>query len=499
MGGSRGGIDSYKSSSVLDINRVDQEFDNEAWNESGAAAYTASNHPLIVDNVSLIGYDSNDVGHSNNFDTWWVTGGIYTQDVDDFCAEGYICIPYTDTEREDDYIVVPGYRVKYHAVETNEETGEIETTLLKKYFHLLPRDKFWYEMDERADYYELTDENGGIIKTWYTEKELQNVYDFANTKLEGDLDVYGQFKYTTEAAVVLTIDMSGTMYRNKMNGQRYDVVAKAKAIEFVEQYAAKVNAEGDKRLLAVAAFDTDAKVVLNWVDVNTPEGLAAAKKAINAMKVADNGSASSNQVCTNFDGGVILTRNLLKEAAVSEIGNKFAIILSDGAPTVTVNSDTNTVGTIKSSFWGNQLDASGKKYQNKHCGGGWTHPAEVESTLKYLATGSNNLAALTSSYGNNKEGIFIVGVGGLMDTKLFNDAVYGTSNGTRTSDVKNKPAAFNNVEALQGYTQAEIMAMTTGQWMNNLATKVGGTYVSATNTTALQAEFNAILDHIVNS
>jgi len=501
VGGTRGGIDSYKSSSVLDINRVDQDFDNADWKENGAAAYTATNHPLVVDNVSLIDATSHDVGHSFNFDTWWVTGGIYTQDVDEFCAEGYVCIPYEDTERTDDYIVVPGYRVKYYSVDKIEENGTIEykTTLEEKYFHLLPRDKFWYEMDERADYYKLTNDEGGTISTWYQEKEMTNIYDFANTKLESDLDVYGEWKYTDEAAVVLTIDMSGTMYRYKMGGTRYVNVAKEKALDFVNQYAAKVNNVGDKRLLAIASFDTDAKVVLNWVDVNSAEGLAAAQKAINGMKVADNGRASSNQVCTNFDGGIILTRNLLKQSAVSDIDNKFAIVLSDGAPTVTVNNDSDTVGTIKSSFWGKQLDASGKKYQNARAGGGWTHPGEVDRTLKYLVTGNNTLADLTTSYGENKEGIFFIGVGGDMGVKLFNDAVYGTSNGTRTSDVKRKPAAFNNIEALEGYTQAQILKMTTGDWLNNLASRTGGTYVSATNAAILQKEFNEILNYIVNS
>ena len=302
------------------------------------------------------------------------------------------------------------------------------------------------------------------------------------------------------AAVVLTIDMSGTMYRNKMDGKRYVDVAKAKALEFVEQYADSAAGLNAKRMLSVVCFDTDAKIQQNWIDVSTAAGLSAAKAAINGIKVADNGSASSNQVCTNFDGGVILSRNLLKQDTVSDIDRCFTIILSDGAPTVTVNSDTDAVGTIQSSFWGNQLDAHGKKYPNARCGGGWTHPAEVESTLKYLATGKNNLADLTCSYinadGEEKEGIFIVGVGGLMNFKLFYDAVYGTSNGTRTSDVKKKPAAFNNVEALADYSQAEIMKLTTGDWMGILAEKVGGTYESATNTAALQAEFTNILNAI---
>jgi len=313
----------------------------------------------------------------------------------------------------------------------------------------------------------------------------------ASMNTDGDLVVVNHLPH---AAVVLTIDMSGTMYRYKMNGKRYVDVAKAKAVEFVNEYAAS-GSEDAKRMLAVVCFDTDAKVQQNWIDVSTASGLATAVKSIKAIKVADNGSASSNQVCTNFDAGVILTRNLLKQDAVKNVDRCFNILLSDGAPTVTVNSDTDTVGTIKSSFWGNQLDATGKKYQNARAGGGWTHPAEVSQTLTYL----NGVKDLTCSYtvnGEKKEGIFIVGVGGQMSVKLFNDAVYGTSNGTRTSDVKKKPAAFNNVDALQGYTQAQILKLTTGDWMGILADRVGGTYASAANTTALNTEFTNIINAI---
>lgn len=89
IGGSRGGIDSYKNTSKLDINK-----DSEL-------------HPMIMDNVSLLGSEKHDVGYSGNFDSWWVTAGIYTQDVSQFCAEGYKCILDEESDRPDDYIVVP--------------------------------------------------------------------------------------------------------------------------------------------------------------------------------------------------------------------------------------------------------------------------------------------------------------------------------------------------------------------------------------------------------
>ena len=198
IGGSRGGIDSYSSSSVLDINRADQPIDPE----SGVAAYTPENHPMIVDNVSLIGNASHDVGHSYNFETWWVTGGIYTQDVDEFCAPGYVCIPYEDSERTDDYIVVPGYRVNYYTVSTvevtDEETGEVTTetvtTLVAKRFVLIDKDKFWNEVTLYAENLTIIDEeNSLIIDKWYTEVELTNLYDF-ETALTGDLDLFGTWE-----------------------------------------------------------------------------------------------------------------------------------------------------------------------------------------------------------------------------------------------------------------------------------------------------------------
>ncbi len=233
IGTGRGGIDSYKKNSILDINRVDQEFDNPEWKESEAAAYTASNHPMVIDNVSLANSGSHDVGHSYNFDTWWVTGGIYTQDVDDFCAEGYVCIPYEDSERTDDYIVVPGYRVRYHAVEKivtldaeGNENIEYNTTLVKKEFLELLRDEFWYNQDEYAEFITYTDEETGkIIDTWYTEKELLNVYDFANTELLDNLDVYGRYN-PRYGYVVIEKDLEN--YNATMKGSTfvYEVTAK---------------------------------------------------------------------------------------------------------------------------------------------------------------------------------------------------------------------------------------------------------------------------------
>ena len=241
-GRARGGIDTYKETSTLNVNRADQVFVDGVYpNENGTDAYIASNHPMIVDNLSRANNSNYDVGTSGgNYLNWRITGGIYTQDVDEYCAEGYICIPYEDTERTDDYIVVPGYRVNYYSVEkivtTDAETGaevvDYQTTLENKYFHMLPRDKFWYEMDERAGYITVTNADGNVIDTWYTEKELVNVYDF-DTKLESDLNLYGEWK---APAKEMTGDYIITYDRNEDSGKAYMlyVTTDGEVVDFIE-------------------------------------------------------------------------------------------------------------------------------------------------------------------------------------------------------------------------------------------------------------------------
>ena len=137
-------------------------------------------------------------------------------------------------------IVVPGYRVNYYSVEkivtTDAETGtevvDYQTTLENKYFHMLPRDKFWYEMDERAGYITMTNADGNVIDTWYTEKELVNVYDF-DTKLESDLNIYGEWK---APAKQMTGDYIITYDNNEDSGKAYMlyVTADGEVVDFIE-------------------------------------------------------------------------------------------------------------------------------------------------------------------------------------------------------------------------------------------------------------------------
>ena len=70
-GRSRGGIDSSKSTSKLTI--------------TGGS---------VMDNISLAGNTTADIG--GTVGTWEITGGTFTQDVSQWCAEGFTCKPLVD-------------------------------------------------------------------------------------------------------------------------------------------------------------------------------------------------------------------------------------------------------------------------------------------------------------------------------------------------------------------------------------------------------------------
>ena len=321
--------------------------------------------------------------------------------------------------------------------------------------------------------------------------DQENIFDITlsvDTSLEKDTNITA----SCDSAVVLTIDMSGSMDDHEMDGKLYVTVAKEKAIAFAEQYAATA-AQNVKRMLAVVYFDTDASVKQEWIDVSTKSGLDTAKRAINGLAISSN----SNQICTNFDAGVILSKNLFGMSKVSGIpaSKCWTVILSDGAPTVTVNSDESTLTStskVKSSFWGKQnwVNSEGKtvKYQDAYNGGGWTHPAEVKNALTYLQ-------ALKA-----ESNITIIGVGGEMDKKLFYNACYESNNGTRTDDVRNKPKAFEGIVPTITVSKTGDN-MTTADWMTALVThsSIGGTYASAANSNALATAFSNITSTIAST
>ncbi len=94
-------------------------------------------------------------------------------------------------------------------------------------------------------------------------------------------------------------------------------------------------AEGEKRLVAIVKFATDADTVLSWIDVNQGDNLATVKDAVDAM-------ASTSG--TNIEAGLVLGRNLLKLEQLKDIplANQSLILFSDGSPTVAVGDVNDT-------------------------------------------------------------------------------------------------------------------------------------------------------------
>jgi len=323
-------------------------------------------------------------------------------------------------------------------------------------------------------------ENGAVVGLSKTiaGTALENEFDITLT-VETSLKQEENFTITEapDAAVLLTFDLSGTMGRDKTSDGRVRIdVAREAAQSFIARYAASAGNTDAKRMLAIVGFDTDAYVIMDWIDVNND---ANAETAIsNAFRTysacpghgVDGGDrvdakpckcasgATGNDVykgrhsCTNFDGGMILSRNMLNEDDLTGIAkaNTWNFILSDGAPTVTVAEDTTSVGTIKSSFWtGTSWAAAYKK-------GGSTEVQEIKNTKGYL----EGVAA--------KANVFMIGVG-----------------------VNDKP--FGNWSTV---SPAVTTSTTTGSWLSSMANAVDGTYQDVTNSTAMNNAFNALFDLI---
>jgi len=307
--------------------------------------------------------------------------------------------------------------------------------------------------------------------------ELENVFDITLT-VETTLEQEKNFTITEapDAAVLLTFDLSGTMGREDISSTQTRIeAARSAAQNFINQYKNSAGNTDAKRMLAIVGFDTDAYVIMDWIDVNPKNNSSATASIDNAFrtysKCTGPGTHSGDRVdakpctcasgwtgntlywgrhsCTNFDGGMILSRNMLKADAVKNVakGNTWNFILSDGAPTVT-SDDTTSVGTITSeSFWASPSGGHGNV----------TIKEEIQNSKGYL----EEIA--------EEANVFMIGVG-VTDNKPFGDN-WGVS-----------PAVTSNT--------------TTGQWLNSLATAVGGHYEDVTDTTGMNNAFNRLFNQI---
>lgn len=122
---------------------------------------------------------------------------------------------------------------------------------------------------------------------------------------------------------------------------------KAAVGDFLDAFANDA-AAGEKRMIAVAVFGTDAVTVQNWVDISDATARAALKAKINTLSTG-NGAYMGNSYLTNggtnMEAGLVLGRNLLRSTTALvgiPVNNQSLILFSDGEPTAKVGNIDST-------------------------------------------------------------------------------------------------------------------------------------------------------------
>jgi len=131
---------------------------------------------------------------------------------------------------------------------------------------------------------------------------------------------------------------------------------KAAVAGFLDAFAEGAQS-GEKRLISVVVFGTEAKTIQTWVDVSSANAREDLKALINSLSTGDGAYLGRSYLFnggTNMEGGLVLGRNLLKQDAVAAIpaANRSLILFSDGAPTASV-SNANSTATDSIGYGGN--------------------------------------------------------------------------------------------------------------------------------------------------
>ncbi|MDR0491545.1 MAG: VWA domain-containing protein [Oscillospiraceae bacterium] len=177
---------------------------------------------------------------------------------------------------------------------------------------------------------------------------------------------------TPDTAVVLVIDISSSMafrtdvdttasattaglgldydstnravYSNLKTNSSRMAIAKAKALDFLDEYVKGAN--GDARWVSLVSFGTNAAVEQTWLDVSNPANMNSMKSKIDQLKTSWVSGSSSNQL-TFTQGGFALAKNLLGYADVSLINkqNCFVVTITDGNPTAYTTSAISSTAT----------------------------------------------------------------------------------------------------------------------------------------------------------
>ena len=221
--------------------------------------------------------------------------------------------------------------------------------------------------------------------------------------------------------------------------------AQAAALSFLNQFANETGAkEGERRMVAVVSFGSNARRELNWVDIRTQPGMDAAIAAINGVEVAHGNSKNGG---TNIEGGLMLAKNLLKAGRgdsgyvlsdayqkIQGINYLYTILLTDGNPTYHVSNDSSSTSSI-----------SGAKG-----GGSSTTEADAEDVGDEAAairsiTSLSRLYSICFGKEKNNDGTYTV----VWDKKPFGDWKSANPKTTKSTTVGQWLSAFST-EAYNG-------------------------------------------------
>ena len=200
---------------------------------------------------------------------------------------------------------------------------------------------------------------------------------------------------TNDAAVILVIDVSGSMqscaecggysdnrgnyYHRDCEGHRDGsrvadedsrMAATISAAKNFVQSLKENNSEGGSLYVSVVKFSTNAYKVCDWIDITEGNNISTVNRAIDRLE-ADGG--------TNLDAGLTLAYNRLGMNDVSSASNKYTVLLTDGEPTYYYSGNSTSTDKIEGSRGGGGSSAS-------------------ENTVNHAIDAANNVKSRSTLY-----------------------------------------------------------------------------------------------------
>lgn len=235
---------------------------------------------------------------------------------------------------------------------------------------LLPTSVFAYEQDQVvSNGLEETSPEGQVKYSKMIEQTGENAFNITLTvKTKEEIK---EQTVSQDAAVVLVLDVSNSM-KNEVNGSSKISQAKQAAKEFVEAFTTE--AGSGRRMVSIVEFGANAMTVSGWTNANG--AIDAVEASIDKVQIGFVydydffGDPISDLGGTNIEAGLRLANNLLGQ--VSDIGNKYVVLLSDGVPTYHVaNWDESSSTTFMAGTYGGGTEATHEDYHDIYCTKRW--------------------------------------------------------------------------------------------------------------------------------